>query len=138
MIMKKYFLILIAFSFLYSCKEKPLEKPDNLIEKEVMINIIYDLSLLQAIKGVDQHILDSSKIDASSYVYKKYKIDSLQFAKSDQYYATENVKHYRKMYEKVNEMLKQKKVLADTLLKKENDAIKILPNDRPVKNSAKN
>lgn len=119
MIMKKYFLLLILAS-LTACKKETVEKPENLIPKDKMKDILYDLSLLQAIRGVNQAVLDSNQIDATTYIYKKYKVDSLQFAKSDQYYAIENVKNYKKMYEEINERVKKQKAHVDSLFAKEN------------------
>lgn len=135
--MKKYMMVwLMAFLFA-SCKEEVIEKPDNLIEKEKMIDIMYDLSLLQAIRGTDQKVLDSNKINPNTYIYKKYKIDSLQFAKSNQYYASENIKHYKKMYENVADRIKKNKILADTLAKKQMKEIKTLPVDKTIKGNPK-
>lgn len=116
--MKKYVLIFGVFFVLASCQKEGIEKPDNLIPKEKMIDIIYDLSILQSMRNGNQAVLDSNKINASTYVYKKYKIDSLQFAKSNEYYAAESIKNYEKLYESVNERLLKNKTLADTLAKK--------------------
>lgn len=125
MIMKKYFLLLIL-ALLTACKKETVEKPENLIPKDKMKDILYDLSLLQAIRGVNQAVLDSNQIDPTTYIYKKYKVDSLQFAKSDQYYAIENVKNYKKMYEEINDRVKKEKAHVDSLFAKEN-ASKELP-----------
>ena len=38
------------------------------------------------------------------YIYKKYKIDSVQFSKSNKYYASD-IDEYKKMFEKVKEKL---------------------------------
>lgn len=109
-----------------SCQNKVIEKPDNLIPKDKMKNIIYDLSLLQGIKGVNAAVLDSNGIDPATYVYKKYKVDSLQFAKSDQYYAIENIKEYEKMYEDISKLVGEEKTRIDSQIKKEADTTKIL------------
>ncbi|MEZ0006139.1 hypothetical protein ABH942_001502 [Flavobacterium sp. 28YEA47A] len=130
--MKKCFLLLVLLS-MASCQEKVVEKPANLIPKDKMKNIIYDLSLLQGIKGVNQALLDSNGINPSTYVYKKYKVDSLQFAKSDQYYAIENIKDYEKMYEEISERVGKEKMRIDGQLNKEADATKTLEKNDKVK-----
>lgn len=135
--MKKYMVVLLMAFLFASCKEEVIKKPENLIEKEKMMDIIYDLSLLQAIRGADQKVLDSNKINPNTYIYKKYKIDSLQFAKSDQYYAAEDIKHYKKMYEKVIERLKKNKILADTLAKKQMKEVKTISVDKKIKGNTK-
>lgn len=132
--MKKYFLFFIGFCFLVSCEQKAIEKPDNLIEKEKMDDIIYDLTLLQAMRGGYQATLDSNKVDVANYIYKKYKIDSLQFANSNRYYASD-VAAYNRMFNRVNERLIANKIKADTLakreeklnLKKSTDTLKVNP-----------
>lgn len=121
--MKKYFLIAVGFCFLISCNNNAIDKPDNLIEKDKMVDIIYDLTILQAMRGNFQAKLDSNNIDVANYVYKKYKIDSLQFANSNRYYASD-VASYNRMYNRVNERLVSEKAKADTLAKKQEDQIK--------------
>lgn len=116
--MKNFFLFFIGFCFLVSCEQKAIEKPDNLIEKEKMDDIIYDLTLLQAMRGSYQATLDSNKVDVANYIYKKYKIDSLQFANSNRYYASD-VAAYNRMFNRVNERLIANKIEADTLAKRE-------------------
>lgn len=116
--MKNFFLFFIGFCFLVSCGQKAIEKPDNLIEKEKMDDIIYDLTLLQAMRGGYQATLDSNKVDVANYIYKKYKIDSLQFANSNRYYASD-VAAYNRIFNRVNERLIANKVKADTLAKRE-------------------
>jgi hypothetical protein len=46
-----------------------------------MIDVMYDLSILDAIKYQNPASLETYKINPSQYIYKKYKIDSAQFAK---------------------------------------------------------
>lgn len=116
--MKKYFLILISFIFLVSCDKNGIKEPDNLIEKDKMVDIIYDLTILQAMRGNFQAKLDSNKISAADYIYKKYKVDSLQFANSNRYYATD-VASYNRMYNRVTERLAAEKTKADNLAAKE-------------------
>jgi len=121
--MKYFFLFFIGFFFLVSCDDNVIKKPDNLIEKETMDDILYDLTLLQALRGGYQAKLDSSKVDVANYIYKKYKIDSLQFANSNRYYASD-VAAYNRMFNRVNERLMANKVKADTLAKKEEELLK--------------
>ena len=122
-IMKKYFLLLITFSFLFSCSDA-IEKPENLIEKEKMDDIIYDLTLLQAMRGSFQGRLDSANVTAADYIYKKYNVDSSQFANSNRYYASD-VAAYNRMYNRVNERLVADKSKADSLAKKAEERLKL-------------
>ena len=128
--MKKYFLLLIAVSLLTSCQNNTVEKPDNLIPEDQMVDIIYDLSILQAMRNSNQDVLDSNRVNPNTYIYKKYKIDSLQFAKSNQYYAAKSIKKYDQLYQSVNDRILQNKAAVDTLLakQKKND-LKLIKSD---------
>jgi hypothetical protein len=101
--MKKSILIGLLLAFI-SCNNA-IEKPKNLIEKDKMIDILYDISLLEAIKT--QNINGGIKNkDANEYLYKKYKIDSIQLAQSNKYYAAD-VDEYKKMFEEVKARLEE-------------------------------
>lgn len=68
-----------------------------------MIDILYDLSLLEAIKS--QNINGGiSNESANEYLYKKYKIDSIQLVQNNKYYAAD-VEEYKKMFEEVKSRL---------------------------------
>lgn len=87
---------------LIGCKNATIEKPDNLIDEDKMVEILYDVSILEAIKVTNPKSLETRKINSNKYIYQKYKIDSLQFVKSDLYYASD-VSNYEIMYKKVIE-----------------------------------
>lgn len=89
-------------------------KPDNLIPKETMSDILYDVFLLNAAKGINKRILEQNGVFPREYVYQKYKIDSLQFAKSNAYYSYDT-----KTYEGIMQRVKQK----IEYQKKKNDSI---------------
>ena len=96
-----------------SCNNSAVQKPDKLIDEETMTNIIYDLSVLEAMKSRNPQLMRNS---TSEYVYKKYNIDSVQFVRNNQYYAAE-IDKYKKIYEKVNTRIESEKKLADSLVK---------------------
>ncbi|MBT8266241.1 MAG: DUF4296 domain-containing protein [Bacteroidia bacterium] len=86
-----------------SCKDnsiKPPEKPKNLISKDKMVDILYDMSLLSAAKGVNKRALESKGINPEAFIYEKYEIDSLQFAESNNYYAYD-IKTYDDLFSRV-------------------------------------
>lgn len=113
--MKK--LIAITFVFLLAaCEGSTIQKPKKLIEEETMVDIFYDLSLLEAIKAHNPGVIQNAK-DPNRYVYKKYGVDSLQFAQSNRYYATD-IKRYKRMYGRVGKRLEQNKNKLDSLLNK--------------------
>ena len=94
------------------------EKPDNLISKNKMVEVIYDMSLISSAKGVNKKILESKGIVPEDYVFKKHNIDSLQFALSNEYYAY-NFKIYEDIYNKVRIKLNKDKTDFNTIVEEE-------------------
>jgi Domain of unknown function (DUF4296) len=103
MAMKKTALIIISALVLAACGGP--EKPEKLLEKGQMENIMYDISLLQAIRSFAPQKLTDNNVDASTYIFKKYKIDSLTLAQNQMYYA-QDLKTYSEMQKSVSERLK--------------------------------
>ena len=114
---KAVFFLIIIMSF-FGCKEETVKEPDHLIDKEVMQNIIYDLSLLEAIKYNEPATTENYRVNPKEFIYKKYKIDSTQFAQNNLYYAS-NFDEYKAMYDNVIKRIDSKKTVLDALLKKE-------------------
>ncbi len=106
--MKKIRIILLTFFVLMACKKTILEAPKNLIDEDKMVDVLYDVAILEAIKISQPTSLQTKGIDPKTYIYKKYGIDSLQFAKSDKFYASD-VKNYGKMYQKVIDRITEQK-----------------------------
>jgi hypothetical protein len=70
----------ITFAVLFriiSCKEDAVDKPSKLIAEDKMIDVMYDLSILDAIKYQNPASLETYKINPSQYIYKKYKIGTI-------------------------------------------------------------
>ncbi|MBG6060264.1 hypothetical protein IWX83_000027 [Flavobacterium sp. CG_9.1] len=113
--MRKITTVIVMLILLVSCKEEVIQKPDQLVEKDVMVNVMVDLSILEAIKYQNPASLDTFKINPRDFIYKKYKIDSLQFAKSNVYYASD-YEDYKLMFEQIVQRLDAKKKSADSLV----------------------
>lgn len=91
--------------FVFACQKSAVEKPDNLIEKDKMQDILFDISLIEAMKT--QNLTGGiSRKESNEYIYKKYKIDSVQLTNSNKYYASD-VAEYRKMFEKIKDRLQE-------------------------------
>lgn len=114
--MNKNYIFIVLITLTISCKQET--KPNHLIEKEVMVNIMYDLSILQALRYQNPTSIDSFQINARDFVYKKYRIDSLQFAQSNVYYSTNN-EQYKEMFNQVVGRINKEKAAADSLIKVE-------------------
>lgn len=116
--MKKIVLFSVMFLAVIGCKETVVDVPEKLIEEEKMVDIFYDLSLLEAMLNYNPTLMSRNNIDPYTYIYDKYGIDSLQFVANNKYYASD-IKKYDKMYEKVKIRMEQSKADFDTLLKKQ-------------------
>lgn len=114
---KKLLLLTILLGFI-SCKEDAVNKPDNLIPKDKMIDVIYDLSILDAIKYQMPTSGFTYEISPSKYIYKKFQIDSAQFAQSNIYYAS-NYSEYKEMYDEVIKRIDSKKTVMDSVVKRQ-------------------
>jgi hypothetical protein len=115
--MKKIFFFCVVF-LAVSCNNSVIEKPSNLIEKDKMVDILYDISLLETVKsqGIKRGFTQS---EINQYILKKYKIDSLQLISSNKYYASD-AEEYKIMFEKVKAKLDEddKKVTGKTAAEK--------------------
>jgi len=105
--MKKLLLISLSV-FILSCGSNTAPKPAHLLEKKEMEDILYDLALLQAIKSFQPTVLDTNNVSSHTYIYKKYKIDSLTFAQNHTYYASD-IEGYEKIEKEVSKRIQQKR-----------------------------
>jgi hypothetical protein len=89
--------------------------PENLISKEKMVDIIYDMTLINVAKGVNKSILENNGIIPEQYLFNKHSIDSMLFAKSNEYYSYD-LKTYQTIYDNVKIKLeKNKKIIIDSI-----------------------
>lgn len=117
-------IFLVLLVVLTSCVEKLIDKPDNLISKEAMANIYYDLAIVTAAKNTNNGILKKHHIEGMDYIYTKYAIDSVQFVESDLYYASKP-EIYKEIYENSEKRIKEDvKILEEQKeLKRKQDSI---------------
>ena len=113
--MKTYISFFVLLFLITSCKKPIIPEPKNLIPEDEMVNIIYDLSLVDAIKTIKS--TDYKTIKSKDLVYSKYKIDSIQFAKSTQFYAAD-IDKYKGIYNKVQEKIESQKLSLQSLEQK--------------------
>ena len=111
--MKNLFYIAICLLFL-GCQDidKP-EKPENLIPEDTMAEILAEIYLGNAARSIDNRAMQEKGIKIDSFLFKKYNIDSLQFAKSNAYYASD-LNKYNAIFQNIEQKL-------EALKKEEND-----------------
>lgn len=147
--MKQFLIYLSIMFFMVSCynSEKPA-KPLDLIDKDKMVNVIIDMSLISAAKGINIRELENNGVYPLDYIYKKYNIDSLQFAKSNAYYTyysddyesiyntvKDSLDILKKKYRSIENIEKKEKRKRDSIRKaKKKDTIKL---KKTIKNTNK-
>lgn len=115
----KNFLFLSALVFIFNCSEIQTI-PENIIPMETMSEIIYDMTLISVSKGVNRKILENNGFKPTSYILKKYQIDSVDFITSNEYYSS-NLDMYLSIYQNVLNKLEKNKLIISDSLKRENE-----------------
>ena len=113
---------LLLFIFLISCTSNTIfEKPKDLIPRDTMSLLIQDMMIASSAKFVKNKNKEK-KINYMSFVYDKYKIDSLRFQNSNFYYISK-IDLYEEIITDAKVKLEKKKKFYSNL-KKTQDSIK--------------
>lgn len=124
------FIILLSIA-LESCGNEKANIPKNLIPQNTMEEILYDLAIIDGARIADPQGLIEAGISQQAFIFEKYKIDSLQFAESNNYY-TSNIDGYIVMLEKVLSKIEIEKTVLDSIVKAEtkiNDSLNKIAKD---------
>ena len=102
----KQLLFIVFLVVFVSCESKvKYKKPDNLISREEMINLLIDMHIATGTTSVKK-ITDDVEKNYMSLVYEKYQIDSTRFAESNFYYIS-NIEEYESIFKEVEKELKK-------------------------------
>lgn len=105
-----------------------------------MVDVITEISLLQAARNYNKGMLEEKGLDPESYLWGKFDIDSLQFARSSNYYA-ENYDRYEAIYTQVKARLEGYRDVYDSVREAEErvqDSLRELEGDTiPLKRDLK-
>lgn len=105
MILKRLVLLVSVIFIATACnKLKGPEKPKNLISKDKMVDILIDAKLITSASSKNKIIMRDSSLNMKTYIYEKHKIDSLQFALSNNYYAF-HIEDYEEIYTRLADSL---------------------------------
>lgn len=126
--MKKAIFLTLSFLVFFSCKKDLVEKPQKMIDKATMTNILFDVAILDAFKSNQVSLLEQNNINTTTYIFQKYGIDSLQFVENNKYYAA-NIKMYKKMYEEIEKRIDEATLQNDSVMKNKSQIIES-PNTR--------
>jgi esterase/lipase len=100
---------LIFVILLVSCQNvEEIKKPDSLIPEQKMVEVLTDLAILNSAKNYNRRILEETGMPLKTFLYEKYQIDSLQLAKSTEYYA-KNYTQFKRIYNQVKSDLDKMK-----------------------------
>jgi len=120
--MKKLLSLILGIVMVTSCVEKIIEKPDDLIPREKMTQMLYDLAILNAAKSTNSYILEKHFDSPTDFLFEQYGVDSLQFVQSDIYYASQPLV-YEAIYKEVAARLEKEKSKVEEERKIANDSI---------------
>lgn len=84
------------------------ERPDNLIPENKMVEVLTELSILNAAKNYNKKLLEETGFKPEEFLLEKYGIDSIQLVESTRFYAR-NYAQFEGMYEKVQRNLESRK-----------------------------
>jgi hypothetical protein len=112
--MKTVFLA-VSTLFLISCENLDIKKQSNLISEDQMVEILYDVVIINSAKGINKQLLQKKINDPLAYIYEKHNIDSLRFAESNTYYTFKS-DAYKSIYEKLELKLTAQKTEYEALL----------------------
>ena len=117
--MKNYIMVSIIL-LLFNCQmnNKYTDQLEIISEKK-MIDIIYDMALINVSKGINKRILENNGMKPQSYILKKYKIDSMLFVRSNNFY-TKDLDKYLYIYDQVLKKLEKNRQLINDSIEKIN------------------
>lgn len=119
--MKHSAILFIFFLIFFGCQnvDQP-EKPKNLIPKDKMVDILTETYLANAARSVDNKSIIEKGIKMDSLIYRNFGVDSLQFAKSNAFYAAD-VNTYMSIFQEVETRLDVMRKKMDSLWERERD-----------------
>ena len=105
-------LTLIILVIVQSCKDFNNKKPENLISEDKMVEILFDLEIINAARGDNKKIIEEKISNINNYLQNKYKIGIDQFENSISYYSSDILK-YSMIIQEVEQKLDSTKNLIE-------------------------
>ncbi|WP_372973733.1 DUF4296 domain-containing protein [Muriicola sp.] len=130
--MKKYIFLVLTSLLAFSCAEEVVKKPEDLIPREKMTELIYEMAVLNSAKSTNRAILEKHFENPTDFLFRQYGVDSLQFVKSDMYYASQPLV-YEAMYKEVAARLDKERTLFEEERQRRNDSL--ISRSRQIKDS---
>lgn len=115
----KKLLLIAGFLFLACDTNLSVTKPDEFLSSEKMENILYDLTLLKAIK-TSYNDKKGKALFNDAYIFRKYNIDSTVLVQNQLYYA-QSPKESIALYKRIDQRLKKAKDSINELLRNQKE-----------------
>ena len=129
----KYLAILTMVLGCWSCQNvKYPEKPENLLSKDKMVDVLTEAYLANAARSIGIKTMVAEGIQMDSLFYAKFDVDSLQFVRSNDFYAAD-VNAYISIFQEVEARLQKIEKELDSLRKAEMQNKSALPKESPEK-----
>jgi hypothetical protein len=121
--MKYWLFVFVCILSFSGCQnvEQP-KKPTNLISKDKMVEILTESYMANAARSVNNQTIIEKGVILDSLIYRNFGVDSLQFAKSNAYYAAD-VNTYMEIFQKVETKLKIIQRKMDSIREMERDLL---------------
>ena len=115
----RIFLSLFGLICLISCQDiEEVKRPDDLIPEQKMVEVLTDLTVLNSAKNYNKRMLEEKGVRPKVLLFEKHGIDSLQLARSTQYYA-KNYNRLESIYKRVKQNLQKKKAEYESIVEEE-------------------
>lgn len=115
----RVFLTFVFLLLIMACQGvQSVPKPDKIIEKATMENIIYDITIINSARGYNPQLFVQTGVDPECHVFEKYEIDSAQYAQNTLYYSSA-IEDYKELIERVRKRVEAKHTVLDSLFKEE-------------------
>lgn len=98
------FFILVSVFFTSCTHVEKSNEPENLYGQEKMVRITTDMYLMEGVLSTNRKAFLKTAIRPDSFLFKKYRTDSLTYAANFNYYI-DRIEEYDIILEKVNERL---------------------------------
>ncbi|WP_010522778.1 DUF4296 domain-containing protein [Aquimarina agarivorans] len=114
----KKLISIVAIWTLVSCQSvEQFPVPEKLLSEDLMVTMLVDMTLLNAMKSVSRKELEESGIYPKEFMCAKYDINSDVFKENTKYYSND-LKNYEKLFQRVADSLEIRTQKIDAIVKK--------------------
>lgn len=113
--MKSVYFILLFFIFFISSCYQTIDKPSDLIDKDVMIQILSDFYIYKQIQ-IETYGIKKNKNEINKFVLRKHGVTPLQYKNSFNYYYLDNqvmVELHQEVKKKLRKEINKLKMLEE-------------------------